>query len=100
MTAIDRNGDGFTVDATLLAEVFRLTPAQVRQAMRDGRITSRCEAGMGEDAGRWRLTFHHGARACRFIVDDAGTILTRASFPIPPRTPGAAAAAGPAHARE
>lgn len=85
MTAIERDGDGFAVDATLLAEALGLTPAQVKERMRDGRITSRCEAGVDEDSGRWRLTFHHGSKACRFIVDDSGRLLTRASFPVRPR---------------
>jgi len=85
MTTIERDGDGFAVDATLLAEALGLTPAQVKERMRDGRITSRCEAGVDEDKGRWRLTFHHGAKACRFIVDDSGHLLTRASFPVRPR---------------
>jgi len=85
MTTIERDGDGFAVDATLLAEALGLTPAQVKERMRDGRITSRCEAGVDEDSGRWRLTFHHGSKACRFIVDDSGRLLTRASFPVRPR---------------
>ncbi|WP_099827496.1 DUF6522 family protein [Oceaniglobus indicus] len=85
MTAIERNADDFVVDAALLAEAFGLSEDQVKTRMRDGAITSRCEAGIDEDAGRWRLTFHHGDRACRFIVDDAGKVMTRATFPITAR---------------
>lgn len=82
MTGIERAGPDFSVDAALLAEAFAITQAQVQLDMRAGTITSRCEAGVDEDAGRWRLTFHRGDRAVRFIVDDAGQVLTRASFPI------------------
>lgn len=82
MTGIERAGPDFSVDAALLAEAFAITQAQVQQEMRAGSITSRCEAGVDEDAGRWRLTFHRGDRAVRFIVDEAGQVLTRASFPI------------------
>jgi len=64
--------------------------------MQDGGITSRCEAGVDADQGRWRLTFHHGSRACRFIVDGGGRILTRASFPIRPRETGSGPQARPA----
>ena len=82
VTAVERNAGDFVIEAALLAEAFGLTEAEVRARMRDGAITSRCETGVDEDAGRWRLTFHHGDRACRFVVDEAGTILNRATFPI------------------
>ena len=85
MTAVERVADDFIVDARLLAEAFNLTEAEIRVRMRDGVITSRCETGVDEDAGRWRLTFHHGDRACRLIVDEAGNVLQRATFPIKPR---------------
>ena len=82
MNAVARNGADFVVDAPLLAQTFGLTEAEVRAAMRAGDITSRCETGEGEDAGRWRLTFHHRDRALRLIVDEAGTIQKRTTFPI------------------
>ncbi|OSP55853.1 DUF6522 family protein [Pseudoruegeria sp. SK021] len=82
MTQIDRDGAGFVVPAPLLAKAFGLTEDQVRSAMRDRSMTSQCEAGVDADIGRWRLTFRHSGRACRFTVDDAGTILSRSSFPV------------------
>lgn len=85
MTAIQRTADDFIIDADLLAEAFKLTQDEIRQAMHDGRITSRCETGIDEDAGQWRLTFYHGDRLCRFIVDEAGNILKKTAFPIKPR---------------
>jgi hypothetical protein len=85
VTAVERNAEDFVIDAALLAEAFALTQSEVRSRMRDGAITSRCEAGVDGDAGRWRLTFYHGNRACRFIVDDPGAILTRSAFPITAR---------------
>lgn len=85
MTGIERDGSGFVVAATLLAEAFGMTEAAVRTAMRDGTLTARCEAGTGGDAGRWRLTFRHAGRTCRFTVDASGTILSRAAFPAPRR---------------
>lgn len=79
----DAGGAGdFVIDAAVLAAAFGLSQDRIRARMRDGRITSRCEKGLGEDAGRWRLTFHHGDRACRLIVDDRGTVLKQATFPI------------------
>lgn len=87
MNQIERDGAGFVVPAALLAEAFSMTEDAVRLAMRDGTLTSRCEAGEGDDAGRWRLTFRHADRACRFTLDATGAILTRSRFPVrsPPR---------------
>lgn len=87
---VRREGEGFVVEAALLAEAFGLTEAGVRAAMRAGRIRSRCERGEGADAGRWRLTFEHAGRALRLVVDDSGSLLQRASFPVrpPPRDGG------------
>lgn len=82
---VERTADGFVVDADLVAGAFRLPPAEVRARMRDGRITSRCEAGVDEDAGRWRLTFYHGERVCRITVDAAGAVVGVATFPAPAR---------------
>ncbi|MEZ5748319.1 DUF6522 family protein [Celeribacter baekdonensis] len=45
-------------------------------------MTSLSEAGEGEDAGRWRLTFCHQGRALRLIVDARGEVLGRTTFPI------------------
>jgi hypothetical protein len=89
MTAVERRAEDFVIDAALLADAFNLSQEEIRARMRAGLITSRCEAGTDDDAGRWRLTFHHGDRACRLIVDQGGSLLTRAMFPIRtrPRAP-------------
>lgn len=71
------------VEAGVIAGAFDLDPAHVQGLMRSGAITSRCEQGVGADAGRWRLTFWHGGRALRLTVDDTGAILSRARFPAP-----------------
>lgn len=79
----DRIGveDGrFTVDATLIAAAFGLSPPQARALMRDGAITSRTERGEGADEGRFRLVFFYRNRAFRLTVDGEGRILTRAAF--------------------
>lgn len=94
MTGVERKGGDFIVDAALLSEAFGLPQDEIKLLMRDGAITSRCEAGIGEDAGRWRLTFQHRDRACRFIVDGAGTVLTRTTFPIRTRPQAPAAPLG------
>jgi hypothetical protein len=82
MTQIARNGADFVVPASLLAEVFKMTEDDVRRAMRDSTLTSRCEAGEGTDAGRWRLTFRYAGQACRLTLDAAGAILSTSRFPV------------------
>ncbi len=81
MTTVERKAGDFVIDATLLADAFGLSQEKIKARMRVGAITSRCETGVEEDAGRWRLTFHCGDRACRLIVDEAGNVLTSATFP-------------------
>ena len=60
------------VDASIIAEGLSLAPALVQPLMRQGRIASRLERGVDDDAGRYRLTFVHGRRQFLLIVDDAG----------------------------
>ena len=78
MTRVDRDGDGFVVDATILSVAFGRPATEIRTSMQDGSITSRCETGSGADAGRWRLTFYHKGRALRLTVNAEGEILKRA----------------------
>lgn len=70
------NGE-FSVDAAIIAAGLRLHPTQVQTRMRQGKITSRCERGLDEDAGRYRLTFFYSRRRLQLLVDEAGTILER-----------------------
>lgn len=77
MNRVTSDGGDFGVDAAILAEDFGLEPANVLTAMREGRLTSLCERGIDEDAGRSRLTFFFGQRRLRLVIDEAGTILER-----------------------
>jgi len=83
---IERSGDEFVIPAELLADAFRMSEPDIREGMRANRITSLSETGVGEDEGRWRLTFFFEDRAVRFIVDEHGKVLKRAAFPIRRRT--------------
>ena len=82
MSEVRVTGSGFEVDAGLIASSFGLDPAGVPGLMREGAITSRCETGVDEDEGRWRLTFFHGSRALRLTVDRTGAVLLRATFDV------------------
>jgi hypothetical protein len=65
------------VDAVAIAAAFGLDPASVLDLLREGKITSRCEQGIGEDAGRLRLTFFHAGTAFQLVVDRQGQVLSR-----------------------
>lgn len=87
MSEVTITGSCFEVDAGVIAASFRLDPATVPALMRSGEITSRCETGIEEDAGRWRLTFFHASRALRLTVDGTGAVLQRATFDVGRRAP-------------
>lgn len=53
MTSVEHKAGDFVIDAALLADALNLTDVEVGQQMRIGAISSRCEMGVGEDAGKW-----------------------------------------------
>ncbi|WP_339745885.1 DUF6522 family protein [uncultured Maricaulis sp.] len=77
MTEVTIAAGDFTVDASLLAGAFALDQDTVQARMRAGEITSACATGVGEDAGRFQLTFHYQTRALRLIVDESGAVLSK-----------------------
>ena len=74
---VDFDGETFSVDAALIADSLGIEPAIVQPLMREGRITSRCERGIDEDVGRYRLTFFHGRLRAHLVVDADGTLISR-----------------------
>ncbi len=70
-------GGGFTIDAEDLGPLLGLDPAEVPALMREGRITTLSETGAGEDEGRFRVTFRHGAVRLRLTVDATGEVLAQ-----------------------
>lgn len=69
------SASGFQLDASVVADTFRVSPAEIMAHIREGRMTTRCEAGVDEDEGRHRLTFFLGNRQARFVVDASGAVL-------------------------
>lgn len=82
-------GGGFTIAAPDLAALLDLPVEAVRAEMRSGRITSLVERGEDADAGRFRVTFAHGPRRVRLVVDRDGGLLQRTRVTASPR-PGRA----------
>jgi hypothetical protein len=77
MSTVSFKDGEFSVDARVIAEGFGIDTAAVQAGMRQHRITSLCERGIDEDAGRYRLTFFYAPRRLRLLVDEAGTIIQR-----------------------
>jgi Family of unknown function (DUF6522) len=71
---IEIHGDDVTVEASCLAARFDLSVDRLRAEMRRGIIYGVVERGMGEDAGRLRLTFRYRARAWTLVVERDGTV--------------------------
>lgn len=72
--------DGIEVDATIIAEGMDVPPQDELEQLRSGATTTRCEKGVDEDDGRYRLTFLSRSRRLQLIVDMAGKILHRSSI--------------------
>lgn len=87
MNEVSITSEGFVVDAKVLGDAFGLDAATVPERLRSAEITSRCETGVDEDAGRWRLTFYYGGRALRLTVDESGAVLSRSRFAAHPPQP-------------
>ncbi|MEZ5566065.1 MAG: DUF6522 family protein [Gammaproteobacteria bacterium] len=85
MSRIEFENGAVSVDATLIAAGLKIVPELVHPGMRDGTITSRCERGLDQDAGRYRLTFFHGTRRFRLVVDEAGNVVENSGINIGPR---------------
>ena len=67
----------FSIEATVIAEGFAIDPVLVQPRMREGKLTSRCERGVDQDAGHYRLTFFYDIRRFHLVVDEAGNLVER-----------------------
>ena len=72
-TAVTVSDGGITIDAEILAPRLGLTADALKANMARGLVTSVAETGVGEDAGRTRLTFRYRARVWRVVVEADGT---------------------------
>lgn len=74
---VELNNGEFCIDARLLGDLFKVEPAAIPALMRGGVLTGVCERGVGEDDGKYRLSFFYGSRRVQLNVDAAGTVLRR-----------------------
>jgi hypothetical protein len=74
---LQRNEDGFSIDASFLGELLDMPPSGVQAMIRNNEVTSLCERGKGEHAGQYRLTFFYKNRRARMNIDESGEVLQR-----------------------
>lgn len=74
---VELNNGEFCIEARLLGDLFKVEPAAIPALMRGGVLTGVCERGVGEDDGKYRLSFFYGSRRVQLNVDAAGTVLRR-----------------------
>jgi Family of unknown function (DUF6522) len=67
-------GEEVTIEAGHLAEKLGLPVDRLRAEMRRGIVYGVVERGVGEDAGRLRLTFRYRARSWTVVVEADGTL--------------------------
>lgn len=79
MARIEFRDEEVLIDACVIAEGLKLESDAIQKLMQQGRVTSLCERGTGEDEGRYRLTFFFGNRRFSLVVDEAGGIIFRHS---------------------
>jgi hypothetical protein len=72
--AIEIHGEEATIEAGYLAAKLGLPVDKLRAEMARGIVYGMVERGIGEDAGRLRLTFRYRARAWAVVVEADGTL--------------------------
>ena len=79
MTTVTFEGGTLHVNAEIVAAGLHLDPEALRKGLHDGHVTSLCETGQDEDAGRFRITFFSATRRLRLVIDAQGVVLQRSS---------------------
>jgi Family of unknown function (DUF6522) len=79
MSKIEIGLGALHINASVIAQGLALEASVVQAMMRKGEITSLCERGVNEDAGRYRLTFFHKSRRFRLVVDGTGSVIQRST---------------------
>jgi hypothetical protein len=72
--AIEVRGEEATIEAGFLAAKLGLSVDRLRAEMRKGIVYGVVERGVGEDAGRLRLTVRYRARSWTVVVEADGTL--------------------------
>ena len=74
---LERNEEGFSIDASLLSELLNVPASRIQSLMRRNEITSLCERGEREHEGQYRVTFFYKGPRARLSVDQSSWIIRR-----------------------
>jgi hypothetical protein len=80
MGMIEFHGGDIQIDASVIGVGLNIDPSTVQELIREGKITSRCERGIEEDEGRYRLTFFSEHSRFRLIIDTMGNVVQRSTI--------------------
>ena len=75
-TAVRRAEEAVEVDSSMVARGLKLPVEQFMAEMRRGIVYSLSERGIGEDEGRFRLTFRYRDRQFRIVVTATGEVVS------------------------
>jgi hypothetical protein len=68
-------GTPIEIDASVIGAGLGIQPSQVQTQLQEGKISTLCERGIGEDQGRYRVTFYCGKRRFRILIDEVGNVI-------------------------
>lgn len=86
MGMIEFQAGAIQIDSMVIGEGLKMDPSVVQELIREGKITSRCERGIEEDEGRYRLTVFNTQRRFRIVIDSTGTVIQRSTINFSDRT--------------
>lgn len=75
LVASSHNAPWIEIEASVIGGGLGIEPSQVQAQLQNGKISTLCERGVGEDEGRYRVTFYCGKQRLRILLDDSGNIL-------------------------
>ena len=75
-TAVHPAEEAVEVDSPMVARGLKLPVEQFMAEMRRGIVYSLSERGIGEDEGRFRLTFRYRDRQFRVVVTATGEVVS------------------------
>lgn len=73
--APDHAATPIEIEASAIGDGLGIDPSQVQAQLRQGKISTLCERGIGEDQGRYRVTFYCGKRRFRILIDEMGNVI-------------------------
>lgn len=77
MISVKWADDAPEIDAAVAARAMKFAVEYFMRQMQRGSIKGRVERGIGEDEGRYRLSFRHHDRELTMIVGPGGEIISQ-----------------------